>query len=196
MLIRTHVGVSLDGLVTSADGLPAWDWSPSFHSDGAPQGYPEFMANVGGVIIGRTSFEQGLPLWRGAWPWGDRPIRVISNRPLGDDVPETVKRASSPSDAVEQMKAAGVTQDVQLLGGPKAIASFMQAGLLDELGIVVLPILLGEGIPLFPAQPVSFSPDAWQASPKDIAGRSARSLKLKSQKTFDDGAVWMVYAAK
>ena len=196
MLIRTHMGVSLDGLVASADGLPAWDWSPGFTSDSAPQGYPEFMENVGGVIMGRTSFEQGLPTWRDGWPWGESPVRVISSRPLGADVPATVEGASDPSDAVEQMKSAGVTKDVQLLGGPSAIESFMQAGLLDELGLVFLPILLGEGIPLFAADQVSFSPDAWQASPKEIGGRSARSFSLKSQKTFPDGAVWMVYAAK
>ena len=196
MLIRTHVGVSLDGLVASADGLPAWDWSPGFKSDSPPQGYSEFMEDIGGVIMGRTSFEQGLPMWRDAWPWGESPVRVISSRPLGDDIPPTVKGARDPSDAVEQMRSAGVSKDVQLLGGPSAIESFMQARLLDELGLVFLPILLGEGIPLFDAHGISFSPDAWQASPKEIGGRSARAFSLKSQKTFPDGAVWMVYAAK
>ena len=196
MLIRTHMGVSLDGLVASADGLPAWDWSPGFTNDSPPQGYPEFMENVGGVIMGRTSFEQGLPMWRDAWPWGESPVRVISSRPLGTDVPATVKGARDPSDAVEQMRSADVSKDVQLLGGPSAIESFMQAGLLDELGLVFLPILLGEGIPLFDARGTSFSADAWQASPKEIGGRSARSFSLKSQKTFPDGAVWMVYATK
>lgn len=196
MRIRTHIGMSLDGLVTSADGLPAWDWSPSFHSDGAPQGYPEFMANVGGVIIGRTSFEQGLPHWSQGWPWGDRPIVVLTHRPLHGDVPPSVEAASSPQAAVDTMLAAGVTNDVQLLGGSGAVQSFMQAGLLDELGLVILPVLLGSGIPMFHVEEKQFSPEVWQASPKDIAGRSARTLKLESQRTFPDGAVWMVYAAK
>src|ERR1700712_541989 len=89
--IKTHIGMSLDGLVTSADGLPAWDWDPGFDGKSPPPGYTDFMANVGAVIMGRTTLEQGLPDWTGAWPWGERPVRVLTHRTLPAGAPATVK---------------------------------------------------------------------------------------------------------
>jgi hypothetical protein len=46
MQIKTHIGVSIDGLVTSADGLPAWDWDPGHDGTSPPPGYSDFMDNV------------------------------------------------------------------------------------------------------------------------------------------------------
>lgn len=194
MQIKTHVGVSLDGLVSSADGLSTWEWDPGFDGSGPPPGYSDFMENVEAVVIGRTTFEQGLPDWKPAWPWGDRPIRVLTNRPLTEDAPATVKAAPSPAAVVEDLKAAGVTGDVQLLGGPTAIHSFIDAGLLDRLGIVVLPAVLQTGIPLFPVRATEFSREAWDRSSQKPAKDTVRSMRLESQKQLEGRAVQLVYA--
>ena len=153
MQIKTHMGVSIDGLVTSADGLPAWDWDPGYDGKSPPPGYTDFMDNVGAVVMGRTTFEQGLPDWKDAWPWGERPIRVLTHRPLPDGAPATVKASQGgPKAVVDELKKSGITNDVQLLGGPKAIQSFIDADLLDRLGIVVLPGDSRVGHPSVPRQ--------------------------------------------
>lgn len=196
MLISTHIGISLDGLVATPDGLSAWEWSPNLDSSVAPPpGYSDFMANIGAVIIGRTSFEQGLPDWRNAWPWGDRPVYVLTNRPLPDDLPATVRASrGGAAGVVEELRASGMTQDVQLLGGPAAVKAFMDAGMLDRLGLVVLPMLLHEGIPMFAVEDVGFSRSVWDASPQKPTGRSVRGMKLESQRVFPDGSVQVVYS--
>jgi dihydrofolate reductase len=195
MQIKTHMGVSLDGLVTSADGLPAWDWDPGFDGKGPPPGYSEFMEDVGAVIMGRTTFEQGLPDWKGAWPWDDRPIRVLTHRPLHDGAPPTVQASQGgPQAVVAELKQAGVTNDVQLLGGPTAIQSFIDAGLLDRLGIVVLPVILESGIPLFPVKTTAFSREVWDRSSHKPAKESVRTMRLESQEPLEGRAVHMVYA--
>jgi dihydrofolate reductase len=195
MQIKTHMGVSIDGLVTSADGLPAWDWDPGFDGDSPPPGYSDFMSNVGAVVMGRTTFEQGLPDWKGAWPWGDRPIRVLTHRPLPEGAPATVKAShGGPQAVVDELKKSGITKDVQLLGGPKAIQSFIDADLLDRLGIVVLPVILESGIPLFPVKATDFSRETWDKSSHKPALDTVRKMRLESQKQLEGRAVHMVYA--
>jgi dihydrofolate reductase len=195
MQIKTHMGVSLDGLVTSADGLPAWDWNPGQDGQSPPPGYSDFMANVGAVVMGRTTFEQGLPDWKDAWPWGERPIRVLTHRPLAEGAPATVKASrGGPQGVVDELREIGITNDVQLLGGPKSIQSFIDAGVLDRLGIVVLPVILGSGIPLFPVKATEFSRETWDKSSHKPAMETVRTMRLESEKQLDGHAVLMVYA--
>jgi hypothetical protein len=87
-MIRTHVGMSLDGFLTSKTGLPAWDFMPRFGP--GTHGYTEFMTNLGAVAMGRTSFEQGLDDWLTGRPWDDRPVFVVTSRPLPENAPPTV----------------------------------------------------------------------------------------------------------
>jgi riboflavin biosynthesis pyrimidine reductase len=81
-----------------------------------------------------------------------------------------------------------------VLGGSRAIQAFLELGAIDRLGIVVLPILLGKGIPLFAIDPTPFSQEAWAAhlaSPSESPSRPL--LRLDHQRTFPDGAVELVY---
>src|SRR5204862_105112 len=79
MLIRTHIGVSLDGFVATPDGLPAWDAVPTF-VPGESHGYPEFIEQCDAIVIGRNTFDFGHAYWteQGVWPWagrrGERPV--------------------------------------------------------------------------------------------------------------------------
>jgi hypothetical protein len=71
MLIRTHIGVSLDGFVATPDGLPAWDAIPTFGP--GSHGYTEFTEQCDAVVMSRTSFDQGLEGWLASgWPYSDK----------------------------------------------------------------------------------------------------------------------------
>ena len=196
MLIRTHIGVSLDGFVATPSGQPAWDFLPMFGA--GSHGYAELMEQCGAVVIGRTSFDQGFEDWQAGWPWPDKQVYVLTSRPLPAKATEMGIIASQGGAAglAEQIRQSGLTKDVQLLGGPGAIQAFLADGVLDRLGMVVLPFLLGTGIPLFPGQPVAFSQGAWAAS--QAAGTAATApayplLTLDHHQVFPDGAVQLVY---
>jgi dihydrofolate reductase len=102
--------------------------------------------------------------------------------------------AGGPHAVVEELQDSGLASDVQLLGGPTAIQSFIAAGLLDQLGIVVLPVVLESGIPLFPVKAKVFSPEAWSKSSHKPAMDTVRTMRLESAKELDGRAVHMVYA--
>lgn len=194
MLIRTRVGVSLDGFVATPDGLPAWDAMPTFGQ--GSHGIAEFMEQCDAVVMGRTSFDQGFQHWLVSWPYPGMQVYVLTSRPLPENAASMGVHASEggPSGLVEQLRAAGISRDVELLGGPRTIRAFLEIGALDQLGMVVLPVLLGGGIPLFATTPTAFSSEAWEASlasPSDPASRPL--LRLDRHRAFPDGAVELVY---
>ncbi len=177
MRIRTHTGLSLDGYMASADGMPVWNSISNF-VPGQSHGYAEFLAETEAVVIGRATFDFGHRLWseQGHWPWPNLRVFVLTSRPLPARVPDGVAGAEGGAAALlQQLRGAGLGGDVQLLGGPRVIRAFMELGAIDELGLVVLPILLGEGVPLFAADAVR------------------RPLRLNRQRVFEDGAVELVY---
>ncbi len=172
MLIKTHIGVSVDGFVATSDGRPALLALPDF-VPGRSHGYPEFIADCGAVVMGRTTFDPALGA--PSWPWPDLRVYVLTSRPLPTDLPVPVTAAASATEVLARMRADDLGGDVHLVGGPKTIRAFHEISALDRLEVVVLPLMLGAGIPLSP-------PDA-----------SPLPLTLESQRTFPDGSVELAY---
>ena len=171
MQIRTRMCMSADGYVTRPDGWPAQLADPNW--DPGAYGFVEFQAACDAVLMGRTTFEPAVGAER--WPWGDLGVFVLgSQRPSG--TPEHVVVDSDPARLLEKVRAANRGGDVHLVGGPRTIETFRVLGALDELRLIVLPLLLGGGMQLTP----SVSTDA--------------RLELKGQHALSTGAVEIVYA--
>jgi dihydrofolate reductase len=83
-----------------------------------------------------------------------------------------------PAGLLARLRTRGSDADVHLVGGPRTIRAFHELGALDRLELVILPVLLGEGIPLSPPG----------------ASRMALQL-LRADRTFPDGSAELVYAA-
>jgi dihydrofolate reductase len=172
MEIRTRLSISVDGYVTTPDGWPALVADPAFAS-GESHGFPEFQQTLDAVLMGRTTFEPAIGADR--WPWPDLDVFVLgSHRPEG--TPDHVVVESDPERLLEQVRAANRGGDVHLVGGPQTIETFRALGALDKLGLLVVPILLGDGMRLTPA----LSPDA--------------ELTLESARALTGGSVELVYA--
>ena len=172
MQIRTHMGISVDGYVAAADGRPVMMFVPGFVGSES-HGQAEFLAGCGAIAMGRTTFEPALD--RDSWPWADKPIYVLTSRPLPGNTPPNVTAATTVEGLVDRMRNDGFSGDVQLLGGPQTLRSFHDAGLLDQLGLLIFPILLGGGLPLMPS------------------GGGEVRLRLDSTQTFDDGTIENTY---
>jgi dihydrofolate reductase len=178
MLIRSRMGISADGFVATPDGLPTLHVEPSF-VPGVSHGFPEFIENCDAVVMGRTTFLPalgGLP----GWPWPGLQVYVLTSSPLPVGTPEDViVGAGGPAELAKQLRSRGSDKDVHLVGGPRTIRAFHEVGELDRLEIVVLPILLGDGIPLSPPG----------------AGRMPLRL-LSAERTFGDGSAELVYTTR
>lgn len=143
-----YAAMSADGFIADSDG--GVGWLDPF--DSPEYGYEEFFAGVGAVVLGRRTYEQALSF--GPWPYGKRPGVVVSSRTLGG-LPPGVKcvAADGLPDAVQSLRSA-VGNDVWIVGGGQTARACLEAGLLEELEIYVIPRLLGRGVPLLGLGPL------------------------------------------
>ncbi len=148
MTASVFVGISVDGFMARPNG--DLDWLPA--GGGEPHGYDEFMASVDAVVLGRKSFEKVLTL--GPWVYGDKRVVVLSSRPLdlSAAVGGAVEQMSGPpADLVSRLAQSGAHH--LYIDGGITIQSFLRAGLIQRLVITRVPVLIGQGIPLFGALP-------------------------------------------
>lgn len=143
MKASVFVGASIDGFIARADG--GLDWLPA--GGGEPHGYDEFIASVDALVLGRNTFETVLGF--GTWPYGQKPVFVLSTRPLAPTPPGSVVEhlAGDPVGIVSQLSARGIGH-IYVDGG-LTIQGFLRAGLIQRLVITRVPVLIGTGIPLF-----------------------------------------------
>jgi len=137
------VGTSLDGFIARRNG--EFDFLDA--AGGEPHGYDEFMATVDALVIGRKTFETVLGF--ATWPYGTKPVFVLSSRRLARAPAGAVLEhmAGEPAEIVAQLEGRGI-RHIYVDGGI-TIQRFLQAGLIKRLIITRVPVLIGEGIPLF-----------------------------------------------
>ena len=157
------LSMSLDGFVTGPDvgpqqpmgieGERLHDWMFAGKTDEEATAFQtaEFRG-VGAVIIGRRTLDLGLG------PWGDNPTFhapcfVVTSKPH-----ETIVKEGGTSytfvtkgieSALEQARLAAGGKDIMVLGGADIVRQYLEARLLDEMQIHLVPILLGGGTRLF-----------------------------------------------
>lgn len=144
MRATVFVGTSLDGFIARPNG--EYDFLPA--GGGEDHGYNEFFAGVDALVIGRGTFETvlGFP----SWPYGEKPVVILSSRPL--DLSQVrggvvEQMAGDPAEIVDRLAARGIGH-IYVDGGI-TIQRFLRAGLITRLVITRVPVLIGSGIPLF-----------------------------------------------
>jgi dihydrofolate reductase len=148
MTVSVFVGTSVDGFIARPNG--DLDFLPE--GGGEPHGYTEFMASVDALVIGRKTFEKVLTFE--TWPYGDKRVVVLSSRPVDLSAVRggvVEQMAGPPADIVSQL-AAGGAHHLYVDGGI-TIQEFLRVGLVQRLIITRVPVLIGEGVPLFGALP-------------------------------------------
>lgn len=141
--LSVFIGTSVDGFIARPGG--ELDWLPP--GGGEEHGYQAFMDSVDGLVIGRKTYETVLSF--DAWPYGKKPVFVLSTRPLAPAPAGAVVEhlSGSPDEIVLQLEARGVSH--AYVDGGITIQRFLRAGLIQRIIITRVPVLIGEGIPLF-----------------------------------------------
>jgi dihydrofolate reductase len=148
MTISVFIGVSVDGFIARPNG--DLDWLPE--GGGEPHGYNEFFASVDALVIGRKTFEKVLTFE--TWPYGNKRVVVLSSRPIDLSSARggvVEQMAGTPAEVVSQLAATGAKH--LYIDGGITIQRFLRAGLIQRLIITRVPVLIGDGVPLFGALP-------------------------------------------
>jgi dihydrofolate reductase len=145
MKLSVFCGISVDGFLARPNHALDFLDTP----EQGPHGFDEFYKSIDVVLIGRRTFDIVLS-FGGPWGYGSKPVFVLTHRPpdfssLQDAVVEAI--SGEPGAVVAQLEARGY-QHIYIDGG-QTIQQFLAAGLIDRLIVTRVPVLIGEGIPLF-----------------------------------------------
>ena len=149
---KYYVGASIDGYI--ADPAGEVTWLEAFNQDeGLRQSYEEFFSGVGALVLGGETYlwlVKSLAAREEPWPYGDKPVWVFTHHELpstaGADL--TFVRGDVQLWARDIAHSAG-DQDVWVFGGAQLAGKFLESGVLDQLYLVTVPVVLGNGISVF-----------------------------------------------
>jgi len=144
MIASVFVGTSVDGFIARLNG--AFDFLEAGGNE--PHGYDEFFASIDTLVIGRKTYETVLAFPE--WPYGDKRTVILSSKPLdfsGVRGGNVEQMSGEPADIVAKLAATGA-QHLYVDGGI-TIQNFLRAGLIQRLIVTRVPVLIGQGIPLF-----------------------------------------------
>jgi dihydrofolate reductase len=155
--VMYDISMSLDGYVRAANprpDQPLGEGGEALHewamNDAAGrEALDRNIAGIGALICGRVTYDDSIRWWQADGPSGPArlPLFVVSHS-VPDDVPaEGVYTfvTSGIEDALAQARAAAGGKTVAIMGGPTVATEFLRAGLVDELGIHLVPVLFGAG---------------------------------------------------
>ena len=164
--------MSLDGYIaTKDDGL---DWLNAMQLEGEDYGYSEMQKRVDTYIVGRATYEIVLGLTGGKFPQAEMYDCYVITRK--ERAPENgVQFYNGDLEALIQSIKAKPGKDIYCDGGGQIVKLLMEKDLIDEYIISVIPILLGDGKPLF------------------IGGTPPINIEFVSSKSFDSGLVQLRY---
>ena len=155
-LTQYYTATTLDGFIADPDNSLEWLFTRQ-RDDAGPLSYEKFIADVGAIAMGSTTYEWILDHefagkdpaeWK--WPY-DIPCWVFTHRQL-QVVPGAAIEFTSAGIATvhEAMVSAARGRNVWIVGGGDLAGQFADAGLLDEVLVTIAPVTLGAGAPLLP----------------------------------------------
>jgi dihydrofolate reductase len=148
---KVFIATSLDGYIADKNG--GIDWLHSIpNPENSDMGYTAFMSGIDALIMGRKTFETvcGFDM---DWPY-DKPVFVLSNT-IKEIPPAYQEKAflvhGSLKEVLSQFHKKGFYKFY--IDGGVTIQNFLKEDLIDEMVITTIPILLGDGFPLFSSLP-------------------------------------------
>lgn len=167
--VRVFIATSLDGFIAGPND--ELDWLAG--GEGVEDTFTPFFAQIGALLMGRRTYDvvAGFDV---KWPYGDKPVLVATHRPLTSARKSVSPIAGTIEELLAKAQSAAGEADVYLDGGA-LIRQALEAGLVHEMTITLVPIVLGAGIRLF------------------VGTTGRHSLELLSERSIGGGMVELTY---
>jgi dihydrofolate reductase len=147
--VTLHVVSSLDGFIARKDNSVSWlEVEGSVYEAGvsiSEQEAATFVSAIDCYVLGSRTYEHALEL---GWPYGDTPTVVVTGREW-PPARESVEFYSGDLKTLVDVKLTPRFRNIWLVGGAMLCQGFLSLGLVDEIRLVIAPVLLGDGLRLF-----------------------------------------------
>jgi dihydrofolate reductase len=144
--VTLHVVSSLDGFIAKKDNSVSWMDSPGdVYERGVTDDGAEVIQSIDCYVLGSRTYKHALQL---GWPYGDTPTVVITNREL-PSTRDSVEFYSGDLKRLVGEILAPRYANIWLVGGAMLGQSFLRLGLVDEIRLMIAPVILGDGLHLF-----------------------------------------------
>lgn len=150
-LVVLYIATSLDGFIARPNGN--LDWLTSFpQPETGDYGYDDLLKSIGTIIMGRKTYDEILAFGI-EWPYAKYNTYIVTkNKHYNPTTPNTFVLNENLSASIHEQKRKS-NKDIWLVGGGRLVTAFINENILDKMIISKVPILLGEGIPLFANKP-------------------------------------------
>ena len=162
------VGISLDGYIARPDGSVDFLFMPDDYS------MASFFKTIDIGIMGRKTLDAAIALNGGKYDGHGLSAYVMSRAAPSRKLKGVTYTSESPAELISRLRTVP-GKDIWLMGGGEIAREFLAAGLVDEIHLGVVPTLLGEGIPLFPA------------------GFAQQNLELIENRSYSKGLISLKY---
>ena len=144
--VTLHVVSSLDGFIAKKDNSVSWmDSSGDVYERGITEDGAEVLQSIDCYVLGSRTYEHALQL---GWPYSDTPTVVVTNRELPSTRASVEFYSGDPKRLVGEILAPRYG-NIWLVGGAMLGQSFLRLGLVDEIRLMIAPVILGDGLHLF-----------------------------------------------
>ncbi len=167
-----YIAISLDGKIAKADGSVDWLEAIPVPADG-DYGYAAFYKSIDTTIQGNTTYQQIIS-WGVDFPYPEKKNYVITRKQGLANTEHVEFISTDPVTFLRELKTSA-GKDIWIVGGGKLNATFLEAKLIDEIQVFIMPVVLTEGIDMFAAL------------------SQETSLSLVASKTYENGVVALTY---
>lgn len=169
--IILYIAASIDGRIADLDG--GIEWLSQFPiTEEMNYGYKEFITSIDTIVMGGRSWRE-MSNMDAMGAYADKSVYVVSHQNWGEK--ENIKFITeNVSERIAALRN-DLGKDIWLFGGGELISILLAADLVDEIRITYIPVILGQGISLFPEQ------------------AKESHWKLSESKSYGNGTLKVVY---
>lgn len=148
MATHYYTASSIDGFIADAENSLEWLF-PNDIDQAGPMNYQGFIADVGALAMGATTYQWLLDNFADEWHY-EQPVWVFTHRAFPTPAADVRFASGEVASLHADLVAAAQGKHVWVVGGGELAGQFADAGLLDEIWVQYAPVVLGVGAPLLP----------------------------------------------
>ena len=143
--VTVHMVASVDGFIEAKDGDMGW-FETAYRYDGGVDGEnpEEFLKTIDCYVMGARTYELAVKL---GWIYGDKPTVVVTHRDLPLERPTVELYSGDLAALMSGLRAR--YRSIWVVGGAAIVRDALRLGLVDDIRLSILPVILGDGLPLF-----------------------------------------------